>query len=95
MMSALMCKVMIFLTAFSLPLLQSSTQGIYLHRKMFQDNYYNVTPKDVGAFKFFCIHHHISSILHQFRYVFGVDVSDNKIIHEKYFTVNMSLHVEC
>ena len=45
---------MFALKAFSVPLPESSLHQIYLHSDMFKDNYCNVTPKDVGAFKNFC-----------------------------------------
>ena len=66
---------MLVVEALSVPLPESSIQQIYLHTDMFKDNYYNVTPKDVGAFKFFCIHDHMSSIVNQHIDIFVVSES--------------------
>ena len=78
-MSALICKCTIFLVlaveALSVPLPESSIQQIYLHTDMFKDNYYNVTPKDVDAFKFFCINDYTSSIIDQYIDIFVVSES--------------------
>jgi len=74
---------MLGLKAFSLSLHESSTQPteINLHPKMFQDNYrvlyYNVTPKDVGAFKYCCTQHYLLSIVIQYVDEFDDEVSDN------------------
>ena len=79
MMFALICKCTVFLMltteTFSVPLPESSVQQIYLHTDMFKDNYCNVTPKDVGAFKFFCIHDYMSSIVNQYIDIFAVSES--------------------
>ena len=78
-MSALICKCTILLVlaveALSVPLPESSIQQIYLHTDMFKDNYYNITPKDVGAFKFFCINDYTSSIIDQYIDIFVVSES--------------------
>ena len=70
MVSALICKCTIFLVlgveALSVPLPESSIQHINLHTDLFKDNYCNVTPKDVSAFKYFCIHDYTSSIINQY-----------------------------
>ena len=79
-MFALIYKLTIFmmlaLKAFSVPLPEPSIQQIYLHPEKFEDNYCNVTPKDVGAFKYFCVHDYISSIVNQYIDIFAV--SDNE-----------------
>ena len=80
MVSALICKSTIFLmftlqafpTSLSAPV---AGQKIYLHTDTFEDNYRSATPKDVGAFKYFCIHDYISSIVNQYIDIFAV--SDN------------------
>ena len=75
-MSAVICKCVFFLMlalkAFSVPLPEPSPQQIYLHPDMFKDNYCNVTPKDVGAFKFFCTLDYVSMILNQHIEIFAV-----------------------
>ena len=55
--------------------LKAISMPIYLHPSTFEDNYYNVTAKDVGAFKFFCIQDHISSIIEQYVPIFAVSDS--------------------
>ena len=67
---------MLALKAFSVPIPEPSIQQIYLHPEKFEDNYCSVTPKDVGAFKYFCVHDHISSIVNQYIDIFAV--SDNE-----------------
>ena len=84
MSTALICKCTVFLMltlkAFSVPLPDSSqslrsSHLIFLHTDMFKDNYCNVTPTHVGAFKFFCaLNYKMSSIVEQYEYLF---VSDN------------------
>ena len=75
MMFARVCKCTVFLMCtlkvFSVPLPESSIQ-IYLHPDIFKDNYCTVTPKDVGAFKYFCIHDYLSSIVNQYINIFAV-----------------------
>ena len=75
-MSALICKciviLMLTLKALSVPLPESPIQQIYLHPDMFDDNYGNVAPKDVGAFKYFCIHDYMSSTVNQYIDIFAV-----------------------
>ena len=63
---------MLALKAFSVPLPEFSIQQIYLHPDMFKDNYCNVTPKDVGAFKYFCTFDYMSTILNQHIEIFAV-----------------------
>ena len=80
MMSALICSSAIFLMltlqAFSGSLSALvAPQLTFLHTDMFEDNYCSATPKDVGAFKYFCIHDYISSIVNQYIDIFAV--SDN------------------
>ena len=79
-MFALICKCTVFLMlttkTFSVPLPEPSIQQIYLHPETFEDNYCNVTPKDVGAFKYFCVHDYASSIVNQYIDIFAV--SDNE-----------------
>ena len=80
MMSALICSSAIFLMltlqAFSGSLSAPvASQLIFLHTDMFEDNYRSTTPKDVGAFKYFCIHDYVSSIVNQYIDIFAV--SDN------------------
>ena len=80
MVSALICKSAIFLmltlqafsVSFSVPV---AGHQIFLHTDTFEDNYSSVTPKDVGAFKYFCIHDYVSSIVNQYIDIFAV--SDN------------------
>ena len=76
MMSTLIRKCIFFLTltlkAFSVPLPESSVQQIYLHPDMFKDNYCNVTPKDVGTFKYFCTLDYVSTIVKQYIEIFAV-----------------------
>ena len=75
-MSAVICKCILFLMltmkAFSVPLPESSIQQIYLHTDVFKDNYCNVTPKDVGAFKYFCTLDYVSTILNEHIEIFAV-----------------------
>ena len=64
--------LMLTLKAFSMPSpndgCSQPLQEIPLYTDMFKDNYYNVTPKDVAAFKFFCIQNHVATIaLNQFQ----------------------------
>ena len=80
MVSALICKSAIFLmlTLQAFPVSLSTPvagQKIFLHTDMFEDNYCSATPKDVGAFKYFCIHDYVSSIVKQYIDIFAV--SDN------------------
>ena len=80
MVSALICKsaifLMLFLQAFSGSLsVPVAGHKILLHTDTFEDNYRNATPKDVGAFKYFCIHDYVSSIVNQYIDIFAV--SDN------------------
>ena len=79
-MLALFCKCTIFmmlaLKSFAVSLPEPSIPQIYLHPDKFEDNYCNVTPKDVGAFKYFCIHDYVSSIVNQYIDIFAV--SDNE-----------------
>ena len=80
MVSALIYKSVVFLMvtlrAFSGSLSAPvAGQNIYLHTDMFEDNYCSATPKDVGAFKYFCIHDYVSSIVNQYIDIFAV--SDN------------------
>ena len=81
MMSAFICKcavfLMVILTAVLVQLPKSSGPQIYLHPGVFKDNYWNVTPKDVAAFKFFCIFKQVSSIVNQHIEILSVGVSDN------------------
>ena len=63
---------MLTLKTFSVPLQESSVQQIYIHPDMFKDNYCNVTPKDVGAFKFFCTLDYVSTIVNQHIEIFAV-----------------------
>ena len=63
---------MLALKAFSVPLPEFSIQQIYLHPDMFKDNYCSVTPKDVGAFKYFCTLDYVSTILNQHIEIFAV-----------------------
>ena len=78
MMFTLVCKSAFFLVlilkVLSMPL---TGPHIYLHPSIFEDNYayHNVTPKDVGAFKFYCIQDHIKSIIEQYEYMFAVSDS--------------------
>ena len=85
MVSALIFKSAVFLMltllAFSASLSAPvAVQQIFLHPDMFEDNYCSVTPKDVGAFKYFCIHDYISSIVNQYIDMF--EVSDNTSTYE-------------
>ena len=81
MSAALICKCTVFLMlslkAFSVPLPECSSPQIFLHPDMFKDNYCNVTPKDVAAFKFFCIFKSVSSIVNQYIEILSLGVSDN------------------
>ena len=81
MMSALICIPAIFLiltlTGFSKSL-PDDDSSIYIHPQLFKDNYCDVAPKDVGAFKFFCTQAHISSVLHRYRPMLAV--SDNSYL---------------
>ena len=81
MMSTLICIPAIFLmltlTGFSKSL-PDDDSSIYIHPELFKDNYCDVARKDVGAFKFFCIQEHISSILHRYRPMLAV--SDNSYL---------------
>ena len=81
MSAALICKCTVFLMlslkAFSVPLPECSGPQIFLHPDMFKDNYCNVTPKDVAAFKFFCIFKSVSSIVNQYIEILSLGVSDN------------------
>ena len=75
-MPAFICMTAIFLM-FTLKAYSGSSPDspIYLHPDVFADNYCNVAPKDVGAFKHFCIHDYVSSVVNQYVHIFAV--SDN------------------
>ena len=79
MILSLTCKFAVFLilalAVCSLPLPESTIQQIYFHPTMFEDNYHNAKPRDVGAFKYFCIHDHLSSIVNQYIEIFAVSDS--------------------
>ena len=82
MVSAPICKSAIFLmltlqafsVSFSAPVAGQQI-FLHLHTDTFEDNYRSATPKDVGAFKYFCIHDYVSSIVKQYIDIFAV--SDN------------------
>ena len=91
MMFALVCQSAFFLMLALKALSQSSSQSIYLYPDMFKDNYYNVahknvTPKDVAAFKLFCIQDHISSIVKHYAHIFIFEVSDSTCESVAYIT---------
>ena len=68
---------MFTLKVFSVPLPECSGPQINLYTDVFKDNYWNVTPKDVAAFKFFCIFKQVSSIVNQQIEILSLGVSDN------------------
>ena len=84
MVSAPICKSAIFLMltlqAFSVSLSAPvAGQKIFLlHTDTFEDNYRSATPKDVGAFKYFCIHDYVSSIVKQYIDIFAVSDTINE-----------------
>ena len=69
--------LMLALKALSMPSKKTTDPKIYLYEDTFEDNYCckNVTPKDVGAFKFYCIQDHIVYKVAEYEYMFPV--SDN------------------
>ena len=80
MVSALICKSVIFLMltlqAFSVSLSAPvAGQKIYLHTDTFEDNYHDETPKDVGAFKYFCVQNYVSSVVNKYKDIFAVSVN--------------------
>ena len=80
MVSALICKSTIFLMltlqAFSVSLsVPVAGQQIYLHTDTFEDKYHDETPKDVGAFKYFCVQDYVSSIVNEYIDTFAVSVN--------------------
>ena len=86
---ALVCKSAIFLIltlkVSSMPLKKATDPKIYLYQDMFEDNYCckNVAPKDVGAFKFYCIQDHLVSIVAPYAYIFPVsdNLYESNIVH--------------